>query len=260
MIRWLRIASCLFAATAITVLALPGCHKHEDGKTNHEHGKGKSDHDHPETGPHGGPLAEWGKEEYHAELVIDRAGKQATVYILDGTAKKAPKISHEKITDVKIAVVGKLDTFVKLEHDAKKSDDKGIAYVGTHEMFAKPGERKFNINWKVEGEAGGGDVTYAPKLAIALTPKGKYTEDDIKKNGSITPMEKYAKLKHIGGEPAVGDTICPDSKEKANPECVWVIQGQTYAFCCPSCINSFLKVAQNEPEKVKDAKEYVFKK
>ena len=43
----------------------------------------KKDHDHPDKGPHGGPLLEWGAEEYHVEYVFDRDKKQATVYILD---------------------------------------------------------------------------------------------------------------------------------------------------------------------------------
>jgi hypothetical protein len=56
--------------------------------------------EHPSEGPHHGPLAEWsvgGKEEYHAEVVIDRKDKKATVYVLDETAKKAVAIDAKEV-------------------------------------------------------------------------------------------------------------------------------------------------------------------
>jgi hypothetical protein len=266
MICWLRIASCLsVVAVSLTFVALPGCKKPNDnsGKPKEKEKKENAKDEHPEAGPHGGPLAEWGKDEYHGELVIDHDAKMVIVYILDGTAKNAPKIDHEKITDVKVSVVGaKPEISVMLKHDPKKSDDKGIAFVGTDDVFAKKEEAKFKLDWKVKGKDGGDEVTYSPKkkktAALSLTPGGIYTEADIKANGGVTPKEKYAGLTHAEGKPKDGDKICPYSQEKANPECVWVIQGQTYEFCCPPCIDQFLKRAHNEPSKVKDAKEYVF--
>ena len=54
--------------------------------------------DHPSHGPHGGALAEWGDEEYHAEFTVDHPTQQATVYILDGTAKKAKPIAAKRLT------------------------------------------------------------------------------------------------------------------------------------------------------------------
>src|SRR5947209_6980407 len=99
MIRWLRLASCLFVAVTLTFIALPDIKKKKDGQ-NHKKGKKKKNdkgkhHDHPEVGPHGGPVAEWGRDEYPGELVIDHGAKQAIVYILDGTGKKAPKIAAD---------------------------------------------------------------------------------------------------------------------------------------------------------------------
>src|SRR5687767_13476253 len=55
-------------------------------------------HEHPDEGPHGGALAEWGDEKYHAEFTVDHGKKQATVYILDGSAKKAAPIEAKEIT------------------------------------------------------------------------------------------------------------------------------------------------------------------
>jgi hypothetical protein len=88
-------------------------------------------------------------------------------------------------------------------------------------------------------------------------PGGLYTEADIKANGTHRAVEKYKGLAHAEATLKEGDKYCPISKEKANPECSWVINGQCYEFCCPPCVERFLKLAHNEPEKVKDAKFYV---
>src|SRR2546423_14706006 len=58
-------------------------------------GKKGDEHAHPTEGPHHGALAEWGDEEYHAEFTVDHKGKKATVYILDGTARKAAPIAAD---------------------------------------------------------------------------------------------------------------------------------------------------------------------
>jgi hypothetical protein len=67
---------------------------------------------HPSEGLHGGPLVEWGREEYHPEMLIDRKAKKVTVYIHDGSARKITAIKAEfltmKITNVKTPVTLKL--------------------------------------------------------------------------------------------------------------------------------------------------------
>ena len=54
--------------------------------------------DHTEAGPHKGALTELGKEEYHAELVLDEKASTAVVYLLDSTASKSVGISEKEIT------------------------------------------------------------------------------------------------------------------------------------------------------------------
>jgi hypothetical protein len=265
MIRIIRFASCLcFVAATLTFSALPGCNKPKDDVSKakpKEKEKEKADDHGP--GPHGGPMAEWGEEEYHAEFTVDHAAKKATVYILDGTHEKSPTVAPEKITKVKVEIIGKPEEAVELQYDANKSSDKGIAFVGVHDMFAKSAEMKLRISGIIDGKTPPftGDVTYAPKkVTLATTLGGIYTAKDIEANGNVTPMEKYKGRTFDHGEaPKVGDRICPHTKDKANAECVWIIQGQSYQFCCPPCIGQFLKLAHNEPTKVKDAKEYVLK-
>jgi hypothetical protein len=127
-----------------------GCTPREKEKPVGGNGTKPHVHDHPDEGPHGGALAEWGNEEYHAEFTVDHKTKQATVYILDGTAKKAPDIDPAKITEVKLSITNVTPPFtLTLKHDPKKSDTKGIAFVGTHDALGKEMEFKGNISGKI---------------------------------------------------------------------------------------------------------------
>jgi uncharacterized protein len=93
---------------------------------------------------------------------------------------------------------------------------------------------------------------------LYLTPKGLYTAVDIAANGSTTAAEKYRGFHsaHVFN-PKSGDRICPITQTKANPECTWIVGGKTYLFCCPPCIDEFVKLAKEAPEKIKSPEEYV---
>jgi hypothetical protein len=73
--------------------------KSEEGHDHHEHA-------HASTGPHGGPVIELGKEDYHAELVHDEAVGTVTIYILDHEAKAAVAIDAKELR-------------INLKHDGK---------------------------------------------------------------------------------------------------------------------------------------------
>src|SRR5262245_37093806 len=96
--------SCAALAAALALLS--GCDGKTDANKKADAGKKadaakkaeKDEHDHPDKGPHGGVLAEWGDEKYHAEFTVDHKAKKATVYILDGTARKAAPIPARSIT------------------------------------------------------------------------------------------------------------------------------------------------------------------
>ena len=53
---------------------------------------------HSTHGPHGGELLEIGKNEFHAELVVDEAKKQVTVYVLEADAKTSLSIESPFLT------------------------------------------------------------------------------------------------------------------------------------------------------------------
>lgn len=102
--------------------------------------KGARDHDkdHPDKGPHGGVLAEWGDEQYHVEVTFDHKGKQAVIYLLDSTAKNAPKVEPNKVTKVMLTITNTQPPIsLQLQHDAGKSSDQELAFVGTHDGLSK---------------------------------------------------------------------------------------------------------------------------
>lgn len=47
-----------------------------------------SGHDHEAQGPRGGQLIELGKEEFHAELLVDEETNRVSILLLDGTAER----------------------------------------------------------------------------------------------------------------------------------------------------------------------------
>ncbi|MBL8821111.1 MAG: hypothetical protein JNJ77_00890 [Planctomycetia bacterium] len=402
------------SALAFAFLTLPvGCQKQEQAAKGNAPKKEKDAHDHahPEEGPHGGALAEWGEHEYHAEFTVDHNAKSVTVYVVDGDAKKAPKVEVSKITKVTLTITNVSPPItLELKHDPAKTDSKGIAFVGTHDQLGKVMEFKGTIGGtvdglhysgdfkeeshnhekekksghNVEGHPGGVHVAFAqgkyyaeavmhksgsvhlflfgkdlskivetevqkitayvrrvgdkefvtfelkpeplegdgkgytsrftgeipkelwsqeleitiPALKLGgeryhlafntadkpgdghdekaamptskgevdeerklyLTAAGIYTNDDIKANGNVTASEKFKNFKPKHDlKPKVGDKICPVTLTKANAECTWIVAGKKYEFCCPPCVEEFVKLAKENPKDVKLPEEYVKK-
>ncbi len=97
----------------------------------------------------------------------------------------------------------------------------------------------------------------AEQAELYTTAAGKYSAEDIADNGGLTASMKYAGFapKH-DPNPQPGDVICPITKTKANAACTWTIDGQTYSFCCPPCIDEFVKLAKESPEQIRPASSY----
>jgi hypothetical protein len=93
---------------------------------------------------------------------------------------------------------------------------------------------------------------------LYLTPGGIYTQADIEANGNMTVSQKFASFQAAHDlNPKVGDKICPVTLTKANPKCSWIVGGKTYEFCCPPCVDEFVKLAKSKPEDVKEPEHYV---
>ena len=103
-----------------------------------------------------------------------------------------------------------------------------------------------------------GKVADEGERKLYLTPGGLYTQADIEANGSLTVSQKFAKFQAAHDlNPKVGDKICPVTLTKANPKCSWIVGGKSYEFCCPPCVDEFVKLAKSNPEKVKQPDQYV---
>jgi YHS domain-containing protein len=101
-------------------------------------------------------------------------------------------------------------------------------------------------------------VSGAEEARLYLEPQGKYTEADILANGPLLPAAKFRGVRSVHDfNPRPGDRICPVTRTKANPAFAWVIDGQTYTFCCPPCIDEFVAAAKERPESIQAADSYV---
>jgi hypothetical protein len=113
-------------------------------------------HDHPSEGPHHGPLAEWGEEEFHAEFTVDHKAQEATVYILDRSAKKAKPIEAKSVT-----LTLKVQPPVTLTLEAKPQErdpaGKSSRFVGKHAALGKEMEFTGTISGEVDGKPYAGD-------------------------------------------------------------------------------------------------------
>ena len=84
-----------------------------------------------EVGPHKGPVAEWGEEEYHLEVVADAKTGEVTVYVYgnhDDLHKGKAKAVEAKTLTL-LLKTSDTPTTVKLEAKPAKDDPEGKASV-----------------------------------------------------------------------------------------------------------------------------------
>ena len=94
--------------------------------------------------------------------------------------------------------------------------------------------------------------------ALYLTAGGKYTQEDIERNGSTVPSVKFDGIaSEHDDNPKVGDRICPISKTKANEAFAWIIDGKTYTFCCPPCVDEYVRLAKERPDELKSPEDFI---
>lgn len=111
-------------------------------------------HDHPTTGPSGGAIVEWGEEEYHLEFLADHATGEATVYVLDQTAKKVTAVPAKTLT---LSVTATPPVTVTLDAKPQDGDAAGSSsrFVGKSDALKKDGL----FSGSISGEVGGKKYT-----------------------------------------------------------------------------------------------------
>ena len=242
-----------------------------------ENGRTKdSDEEHPhKPGTHGGIIIPIGSDSYHAEAVIETSGvfrllmlgkDETRIQEVDGQPVKAyvKAIGDPNATPIELAAVPQ-------DGDAP---DKTSQFVGQLPEEFRGKQLDVTIpNLRIAGErfrVGFTTVaeTHAEEMPESLpaeeerqrylTAGGKYTEADIKANGGLTATQKFRGVESSHDMfPKEGDRICPVTKTKANPKFTWIVDGKSYQFCCPPCVDEFVTMAKERPEEMKAPDDYI---
>ena len=235
----------------------------------------KSDGEHGhKTSAHGGIVVPIGSDSYHAEAVFEKGGI-LRLYTLGQNEAVVLEVEARPLTGY-VKVEGGMEAeSVILAPKPQSGDKSGMTsqFVGhlPKEMAGKKvevtipairiGTERFRIAFKSVPDAGEhgmpSKVADANEEKLYLTPGGKYTEADIKANGGLTASAKFKGLKAEHDlKPKTGEKICPVTLTKANAKFSWVIDGKTYQFCCPPCVDEFVGLAKDKPDEIKPPEFY----
>jgi hypothetical protein len=249
-----------------------------NGTSSHsENGEGgDADHGH-KPGAHGGIMVSLGRDSYHVEAVIDSSGS-IRLYTLGQDESRIIEVESQTLQGFVKADGDTNSTSITFDPTPQEGDslEKTSLFVG--QLPSNMMGKKLDVtipNIRIEGERFRlGFVTGAndhgpgsempEKLAdgeekdLYLTPGGRYTSADIEANGNVTASQKFKGLKSAHDmNPKPGDRICPITETKANPKFSWIIDGKPYQFCCPPCVDEFLKSAKSSDEPLPNPETFV---
>jgi hypothetical protein len=144
---WSRILLILAAAVGLAL----GCDSPKDGakkKTDQ-----KEETSHTESAPHKGKLFADDGDRHHAELLIDQAGKKATVYLYDSKIKDPVSLGDKTIS---LNVADKAPVQIELKAEPQKADPEGMAsrFSGVHDRLGTDLDLgKVEIEAKINGKS-----------------------------------------------------------------------------------------------------------
>lgn len=223
-------------------------------------------------GVHGGTIVPIGRDSYHAEVVFEKGGI-LRLHTLGRDEAKVEEVALQTLTAYAKAEGETESTMFKLEPKPQSDDTRGktSVFVGAlpTELVGKRvevtipsmriGEDRFRLGFKSDEGAGHAENMPDEEAGkLFLTPGGAYTEDDIAANGRQTAAQKFRGFVPTHDLfPKPGDKICPITLTKANPKCAWIVGGKSYEFCCPPCVEEFVKLAKLEPVKIQEPDQYV---
>lgn len=219
-------------------------------------------------GQFGGQIIELGRDNFHLEISLIK--DIVTVYTLGKDETRVILVDKQVIL---ATVMGKSEDYEQFElmsNPQAGDGDKTSRFSG--KLPAKyVGEEEINITFNIQitendrfraritiVQMPQTDLSNDEEKKLYLTPGGIYTQKDVVANGNMTTSQKFKNFVPLHDlKPKKGDRICPITLTKANPKCSWVINGKEYWFCCPPCIEEFVKLAKENPEQVKDPEFYV---
>ena len=232
------------------------------------------DHAH-KPGAHGGNIVEIGRDNYHAEPVFEKDGV-VRLYTLGKDEAKVVEVEAQMLTAYVKPAGGSEATSVlfKAAPQPGDSDGKTSQFLGKlpRELWGQTVEitvpsihiagERFRFSFSNASASHGEELATAnsadeDEKKLYLTAGGKYSEDDIKANGNVTASQKFKGLTASHDlKPNPGDKICPITLTKANPKFTWVVGGKAYEFCCPPCVDEFVKMAKETPGAIKEPETY----
>ena len=265
------------ASTAPNTAAIPGSVAQSNNTIKATGASLKETEHHHQAGTHSGIIVEIGRDNYHAEAVFERGGV-LRLFMLGNDEAKVVDVESQTLTAYVKAEGAADSASFSLEPQRQPGDaeNKTSLFVGQipQDLAGKklevtiPSIRingdRFRFAFSSITEAPHDEAMPASDLAdkdereLYLTPGGIYTQADIEANGRITASQKLKSFvpKH-DLKPKLGDLICPITLTKANPECTWVVGGKTYEFCCPPCVEEFVKLAKTNPVELKQPGDYI---
>ena len=236
----------------------------------------KPDEEHPHIpGAHGGIVIPIGSDSYHAEAVIEKDG-QFRLLMLGADETRIQEVDVQSVKAY-IKAAGETDASpIEMKSMPQEGDASGKTsqFVGQLPESAigkaidvtipnlRIGTERFRVGFTtaVQQHDSGmpAAVTGAGEQKLYFTPGGKYTQADIDANGKLSAGTKFRGFmsKH-DMNPKPGDLICPVTFTKANPKIHWQVDGKKYLFCCPPCVDEFVRMAKEEPDSIKAPKAYV---
>lgn len=236
----------------------------------------ESEHGH-KPGAHGGIMVSLGRDSYHVEAVIDSSGS-VRLYTLGQDESRVIEVESQSLKGF-VKAFGDTDSKpISFEPSPQEGDTTGKTSLFIGQLPAELVGKKLDVtipNIRIEGERFrlgfvSGDDAHGPgtempeKLAdseekeLYLVPGGQYTAADIEANGTMTASQKFKGIKSAHDmNPKPGDRICPITETKANPKFEWTIGGKSYQFCCPPCVDEFLKSAKASKDPLPDPTTFV---
>lgn len=228
-------------------------------------------------GAHGGVIVSIGADSYHAEAVVEKSGT-LRLFLLGRDESRIQEVESQTL-NAYVKVAGDSEAVpMEIKPAPQEGDAEGKTSQFTGELPAsvvgKPidvtipnlriGDERFRVGFTTAtlADSHGDEMPSAvPKdeeEALYLTPGGKYTAADIEANGRTTASSKFRGVpSRHDAKTRPGDRLCPISTTKANPKFTWIIGGQAYQFCCPPCVDEFVRLAKESPDEIKNPSEYV---
>lgn len=218
-------------------------------------------------GSHAGNLVSLGDDRYHVEVVFTKDGL-LKLYTLDQGGSRVVEVEARPLT-AHVTPEGENEAHVvELRPEPQVGDMAGRTSCFGGKLPTALERRSVRLsvpNLSISGERF--HLTYvgatadhpdmpAPAAAaeermLHLVAGGKYTEADIEANGRMVPSQKYRgfQARHDFA-PKPGDQLCPVTRTKADPTCNWTVGGKVHLFCCPPCIDEFVRLAKAETKSV----------